>query len=524
MVSYGIPQMTCPTCDETLFSYLFVVHGLPIARCRGCGLIVLGILPRAGDFSEFYRTPAPKPARSYTTDSGTERDASARYLKALAARGLKSGRVLVVGAPQPEESSQSFRRAAEAAGLAVDFTEYSGGRELPGGAYDAVAMLHCLQTHEFPGMLLEEVHSRLKPGAPLLATAPDVESWPAKFFGQQWTDWRPENRVYFDRKTIQLLLLRHGFHNILTRSDRRQYTLQHIYERACDYPRTMVTRTISTLHKVMPSPVRAARLRLATSGMVVTAVRCEPSARPKCSIIVPAFNESQSFAVLMDALLARSIPGMDREIIIVESNSTDGTREIAQSYAAHPEVKVVLEDKPRGKGHAVRAGFGIASGEVVLIQDADLEYDLNDYDSLLAPILSHRALFVLGARHGGDWKMRHFAEQTGISTALNFGHIFFTGIINVLYRQNMRDPFTMFKVFHRDCLYGLKFECNRFDFDHELVIKLVRKGYTPLEIPVNYWSRSFRQGKKVRVFRDPFGWLWIDIKLRFERPMGKNPD
>ena len=113
--------------------------------------------------------------------------------------------------------------------------------------------------------------------------------------------------------------------------------------------------------------------------------------------------------------------------------------------------------------------------------------------------------------------MRHFTEQKSVSTALNFGHLFFTGVINVLYRQKMRDPFTMFKVFHRDCLYGLEFECNRFDFDHELVIKLVRKGYTPLEIPVNYWSRSFRQGKKVRVFRDPFGWLWIDFKLRFQR-------
>ena len=517
MVFYGIPQMTCPTCDETRFSYLFVVHRLPMARCRGCGLIVLGILPRAADFSEFYQTSTPGPSHSYSTDSGTERDASTRHLKALAARGLKSGRVLVVGAPHREESSKSFCREAGAAGLAVDFIEYSGARDLPDGTYDAAAMLHCLQTQESPGTLLEQVHARLKPDAPLLATTPDVESWPAKFFGRQWTEWRPENRVYFDRKTIQLLLLRHGFRNILTRPDRRQYTLQHIYERASDYPRTMVTHTISALHKVMPPPLRAVRLRMATSGMVVTAVRSEPTARPTCSIVVPAFNESKSFPVLMDALLARSIPGMDREIIIVESNSTDGTREIAQGYATHPEVKVILEDKPRGKGHAVRTGFGIASGEVVLIQDADLEYDLNDYDSLLAPILSHRALFVLGARHGGNWKMRHFTEQKSVSTALNFGHLFFTGVINVLYRQKMRDPFTMFKVFHRDCLYGLEFECNRFDFDHELVIKLVRKGYTPLEIPVNYWSRSFRQGKKVRVFRDPFGWLWIDFKLRFQR-------
>jgi hypothetical protein len=109
-----------------------------------------------------------------------------------------------------------------------------------------------------------------------------------------------------------------------------------------------------------------------------------------------------------------------------------------------------------------------------------------------------------------------------VSTALNFGHLFFTGLMNVLFRQKMTDPFTMFKVFHRDCLFGLKFECNRFDFDHELVIKLVRKGYVPLEIPVNYSSRSFREGKKVRMLRDPWGWLWVNLKLRVTRLFPKD--
>ena len=157
-----------------------------------------------------------------------------------------------------------------------------------------------------------------------------------------------------------------------------------------------------------------------------------------------------------------------------------------------------------------------------MIQDADLEYDLDDYDALLAPILSHRALFVLGTRHAGGWKMRRFATQRFLAAGLNLGHAFFTGLINVLFRQKMTDPFTMFKVFRRDCLFGLEFHCNRFDFDHELVIKLVRKGYRPLEIPVNYRSRSFREGKKVRLFRDPFTWLWVDLKLRFARVLPKD--
>jgi hypothetical protein len=234
------------------------------------------------------------------------------------------------------------------------------------------------------------------------------------------------------------------------------------------------------------------------------------------------FNEKPTFPLLMDALLKKEIPGMDREIVVIESNSTDGTRELAKQYQGHPEIKLVLQDRPRGKGHAVREGFRHATGDVVLIQDADLEYDLDDYDALLAPILSHRALFVLGTRHAGDWKIRRFARQKALATGLNLGHAFFTGLINVLFRQNMTDPFTMFKVFRRDCLFGLEFQCNRFDFDHELVIKLVRKGYRPLEIPVNYSSRSFREGKKVRLFRDPFTWLWVDLKLRFARVLPKD--
>jgi hypothetical protein len=353
-----------------------------------------------------------------------------RYMDELARRGFRGGALLDLSAPLANQSP---------------------------AAYDAAILLDQLQTQSAPGDLLRTAYTALRPGAPLLLTVRST--------GGQWC---------FDENTIQLLLLRYGFHEVLTR-------------------------------------------KLPGSRLLVTATRDEPPARPKCSIVVAAYNESRTFPVLMDALLKKSTPGVDREIVVIESNSTDGTRELAKQYQDRPEVKLVLQDKPLGKGHAIREGFRHATGDIVLIQDADLEYDLNDYDALLAPILSHRALFVLGTRHAGDWKMRRFAEQKVLATGLNLGHAFFTGLINILFRQNMTDPFTMFKVFRRDCLFGLAFQCNRFDFDHELVIKLVRKGYRPLEIPVNYCSRSFREGKKVRLFRDPFTWLWIDLKLRFAR-------
>ena len=100
---------------------------------------------------------------------------------------------------------------------------------------------------------------------------------------------------------------------------------------------------------------------------------------------------------------------------------------------------------------------------------------------------------------------------------LNFGHWVFTTLVNVVYGLHLKDPFTMYKVFRADCLRGLSFECNRFDFDYELLIKLVKRGYRPIEIPVNYRSRSFKEGKKVDVMRDPWTWLRAVFKYRFQK-------
>jgi glycosyltransferase involved in cell wall biosynthesis len=236
------------------------------------------------------------------------------------------------------------------------------------------------------------------------------------------------------------------------------------------------------------------------------------------SVIVPVFNEAATVREALDAITAKVIPGWTLQIIIVESNSTDGTREIVLNYQSHSRVKLIFEDKPRGKGHAVRAGFAHATGDVILIQDADLEYDLDDYDVLLAPIAAGRQEFVLGSRHGeGGWAIRKFSDQPFQAIILNCAHWGFTLLINASLGIWLRDPFTMYKVFRRECLRGLTFESNRFDFDWELLIKLVRKGHRPIEIPISYTSRSFKQGKKITMFRDPLTWLWALVKFRCQK-------
>ena len=168
----------------------------------------------------------------------------------------------------------------------------------------------------------------------------------------------------------------------------------------------------------------------------------------------------------------------------------------------------------------MRAGLGIARGDIILIQDADLEYDLDDYDKLIAPIRTGERSFVLGSRHlAGQkrWKIRHFDRAAHLSYAMNVGHRCFAFFLNMVFDQRLRDPFTMYKVFRRDCIYGLRFECNRFDFDHEIVGKLVRNGYSPVEIDVKYRSRSFDEGKKISIFRDPPTWIRACLKHRFSQ-------
>jgi glycosyltransferase involved in cell wall biosynthesis len=236
------------------------------------------------------------------------------------------------------------------------------------------------------------------------------------------------------------------------------------------------------------------------------------------SVIIPVYNEASTVRTALDALVAKRIPGYELQLIVVESNSTDGSRDAVLGYRGRPSVTVILEEAPRGKGHAVRTGLAAASGEIVMIQDADLEYDLADYEKLLAPIARHEHPFVLGTRHSKNgWAFRRFTDQKLYALLLNLAHWTFTLMINASLGIWLTDPFTMYKVFRRDCIAGLRLECNRFDFDWELLIKLVRKGYRPIEIPVSYRSRSFNEGKKVSMLRDPLTWMHALVKYRFQR-------
>jgi glycosyltransferase involved in cell wall biosynthesis len=239
--------------------------------------------------------------------------------------------------------------------------------------------------------------------------------------------------------------------------------------------------------------------------------------RYKLSIILPVYNEKDYFPVIMERLLAKEIGNVQKEIIVIESNSTDGTKDIVRKYEATEGVKIVYEDRPQGKGHAVRNGLKYVTGDIIIIQDADLEYDVDDYDVLLGAIIERREKFVLGSRHLGanGWKIRDFERRHFTSFVMNLGHQFFTRLFNILYNEKLKDPTTMYKVFRKECIKDINFECDRFDLDWEIVARLVRRGFRPVEIPISYKSRSFSEGKKIKFIRDPLTWIIAIFKYRF---------
>jgi len=509
--SIGHVHRSCPVCDSPELDYEFIVEGYPVCVCRYCTLMFLNPQPE--------RHPDPEAAKDFS-EAGVydirSANSAAHLDHVTTYSGLEGGKLLLIGGDHVFEE-ESRRRGFDVTRLsAAEFEEISATDRFE-SEFEACILLSSLQTMKDPLAALKVVRRGLKPNGTLMAVCPALDSRTARMFRSSWWEFSKRNRYYFSRDTLQSLLLKAGFGDPLIMPDESVVSLQYMRKKLATLPPKLRYRLLSILLSLSPGFLRHRAFRFLHSRVAVMVRAKERSEKPRLSVIVPVYNESTTFVPLMEELLAKEINGVDIEIILVESNSTDGTREQVLSYREHPRVTVILEERPQGKGHAVRTGLQAARGDIILIQDADLEYDIGDYDGLLEPILNYQQNFVIGSRHlsrGRVWKIRKFNDAGGLAALFNFGHMVFLALFNVLYQQRLNDPFSMFKVFRRECLYGLSFECNRFDFDYEIAIKLLRKGYKPLEVPVNYRSRSFKEGKKVSMVRDPLTWIRALLKYR----------
>ncbi|EEF62617.1 glycosyltransferase family 2 protein [Pedosphaera parvula] len=207
----------------------------------------------------------------------------------------------------------------------------------------------------------------------------------------------------------------------------------------------------------------------------------------RLSVVIPIFNEVGTIKEIVARV--RKTP-FDKEIIIVDDGSTDGTRDQLAELAKLPDIKVIYQERNQGKGAALRTGFKAATGDIIVIQDADLEYNPAEYQTLLQPILDGNADVVFGSRFlGGPHRVLYFWHYAG--------NKFLTTVSNIFSNINLTDMETCYKVFRREVLNGITLKSNRFGFEPEFTSKVAKKRWRIYEVPISYQGRTYEEGKKI---------------------------
>lgn len=226
----------------------------------------------------------------------------------------------------------------------------------------------------------------------------------------------------------------------------------------------------------------------------------------KLSVIIPVYNEQKTICEILKRV--REVP-IEKEIIVVDDCSRDGTWELLQHEGAtHAETHIYHHEVNQGKGAAVRTGLTKAAGDILIIQDADLEYDPCDYPRLLEPILRGETQVVYGSRFMGQYE-----RMSGLH---NFGNRFVTLAANVIYQTRLTDMETCYKVFTRDVNRKIRLVSPRWGFDPEITAKILRNGYQIKEVPIRYHGREAFEGKKIH-WQDGFTVLYTLLRFRFSR-------
>lgn len=509
--------VACPACGSPAQRVLLQRAGTRFVACRACALAYADpVGPLVPETFDIARTDHWKGELDQSLACRNFANAVAELADAYTGIvGRAPRRLLVIG-----RWHSSFKELAlaipevefaadvvdEISMLAQPLLEVLGDRI---GRADVILLNGFLEARTNPASGLAGLAGQLKPDALLAIAFASTRSVVSKVLRKRWRGFFDNAIAFYDSENLNILMSRCGFDRVAIWRMQTLYSLGYAIRRL----------GLSTSLQRFLSVTRLAALRAATpAGYQLAVFRPhDGGARDTLSIVVPVFNEASSVGAILSTLTTLKLP-LDYEIVVVESGSTDGSREVVESFASSGRVHAIFQEEARGKGNAVRAGIAAATGRIIMIQDADFEYDLDDYAALLAPIIQRHASFVLGSRTLGldDWRIRQYVGTPFRGALVNVGQVVFERTFNLLYRQKTTDIHTMFKVFRRECIDGLEFTSDRFNFDIELVCKIVRNGHVPMEVPVNYQGRGFDEGKKV-TFADAWPNYFQLFRCRFQR-------
>jgi hypothetical protein len=511
--------ISCPACRADAERYLFHRRGARFVQCRSCEVVYVN--PPAREVPNYFDVPsdgggAPTEDREHVRK---ELEDVLRYASDVhrAHRGSSPAHVLVAGRMADELSLappahiDSVRLTRDETLRLVNEADVSPIVAAIGDEVELVVINQLLEACPRASDVVAELAARLPTRALLAVVYSNAASLPGRIMRRNWRRFFDWKAVYFNSENLRSMLERAGLRFVGQSGLNTSYAVPRALDLALPgTPMAGIARRLG---------LGAATARVPTGTYVSVFERAgESEPNELLSVVVPVFNEAAYLRAVLEQLLGMQFV-IPHEVIVVESNSTDGTREIVQSFEGRPGLRIIYEDQPRGKGAAVRRGLTAATGTIVLIQDADFEYDLDDYDALLEPIVQRRASFVLGSRSLGldDWKVRRFARSRVKAFLMNVAQLVFARTFNGLYQQRVTDVNTMFKVFRRECIEGVEFEASGFSFDIELACMLVKSGYSPMEVPVNYVARSFEEGKKINFVSEFFPSFFMFFKCRFGR-------
>jgi hypothetical protein len=500
----------CFVCQADHSQYLFHRTGVRFVRCRTCGAVYVNPINEAPvnyfDVAETGALPTRRERALVAEGFGRFLDRIANEFGASEGRSLAS--TLLLGKFLPEFATLD---AAGRTGLTVaeiekdEFVRLAMHDDLSWATAllvrrpDVVILHEVLEACSNPASVVRKLVENLPPTTWFVVTYTNVASFPARLMRRYWPYFFSVKTTFYNTGHLTALFGRLGYELTAQFPFPVAHTAGYLAERLS--PSTPLTKIL----RRSPLAQLTVPVRAGNRTAIFKKQTDEEAKKEKVSIVMPVFNEALYCEKVIETVLSKQL-SVDREVIIVESNSTDGTRDIVEQFEGRPGVRVIFEERPRGKGHAVRTGLEAITGTIVIIQDADFEYDIDDYDALLEPILQNRTSFVLGSRTLGldDWKVRRFGDDKVKGLLMNAAQLVFARTYNLLYQQKVTDVNTMFKVFRANCLNDFRLESDGFELDIELACKLAKTGNSPMEVPVNYVSRSFAEGKKISFFGDFF--------------------